>query len=471
MKYDYRIISRECVDAMLSSALRMIDEIGIETSRKDLLDRARGLAGLRVSGNRIFVAPDVALEVIKQNQVNTGDPSPRPEHPKITVPESASLFADHHARVLRPMTRADVIAGTKLLDGLTPRWVIGKAAGTPQDTIPPMRPLEQYVIGFRHSRHRGVTRVPLTKAEAPFLSEMREIAEGFDPKRRDFSVWVPSPLRLEGNELDDLLDSGAQVSSFYVGSMPVMGLTGPADPIGVYTLSLAETLGGAAILHRVFPEAKASLYPHPQPMDPRSGLMAFGTPEWNHLELMKKELFEHLGMPPKPKENLTSACMPDSQAQADKMASIAFGVAHGFTHFNLFPLCADEAWSHAQLVLDVEYVHVAWRTQKPVSEKDRASEAFDMVERCLREGMICGEVRDSVRHLRENYYLSPIPRVFSSGQWNGAGRPDVVSDAEAYAHELISNADYAPQEDKFRKVMGVYRRACRAFGAEPMNFD
>jgi trimethylamine:corrinoid methyltransferase-like protein len=253
--------------------------------------------------------------------------------------------------------------------------------------------------------------------------------------------------------------------------MPVMGISGPVDPVGVYTLSLAETLGGAAILHRIFPEAQASIYPHPQPMDPHSGLIAFGTPGWNRLELIKKEIFEHLGMPSKGKDNLTSACMPDAQAQSDKMASIAFGVAHGFTHFNLFPLCTDEVWSHVQLVLDVEHVHAAWDTHKSITEAQRAEDAFHTLTQAIQENCIVGEMTDTILHLREHYTRSPLPRVFSSSQWNSKDRPDPLSDAETYAQELIDKADYSPPENQWRSLLSVYHRACREFGAEPMDLS
>ncbi len=466
-----RIVSPDCVDAMLSSALRMVQDIGIETSRQDLLERVEDLSGLRVIGNRISVAPGVVREIIQQNQFSQSEAANRPEHPTITVSDYAALFADHRGHVLRPLTRSDAIAGTKLMDSLTPRWVVGRSGGVPQDVAPPMQPIEQYLIGFRYSRNGGSAKIPLTPDVAPYMFGMREIAEDFDRKQRHFSVWVPSPLKLEGNELDELLDSGAQVLSFYVGSMPLMGMTGPVDPVGAYALSLAETLGGAAILHRLFPEAKVSIWPHPQAMDPRSGLMAFGTLEWNRLDLIKKEILEHLGMPPKYKENLTSACMPDAQAQADKMASIAFGVMHGFTHFNLFPLCADEAWSHVQLVLDVEYVHSAWETQKLTSGIQRAEAAFHTLTTAIRENRILGQMEDTALYVRETYYRSPLPRLFSSSQWKANGGLNPLADAEAYAQELINQADYAPPEDKLRRVLDVYQRACREFGAQPMHLD
>jgi hypothetical protein len=44
-----------------------------------------------------------------------------------------------------------------------------------------------------------------------YLKKAIHIAEGFDSKRHSFSVWDPSPLWLEGNELDGLLDAAGQV--------------------------------------------------------------------------------------------------------------------------------------------------------------------------------------------------------------------------------------------------------------------
>lgn len=485
MNASHKLLSTECLDAMVSSALRMIHEIGIQTNRKDLLEKARGLSGLTVRGDRIYIAAEVAHEVIEQSRVNRlavrknrvytvpeDAHTARPETPIILVSDRATRIVDHHTRELEPLTRADVIAGTKLIDSLAPWWVEGNTCGTPQETIRPLQPIEQYLIGFRYSRNGGSTCILPVPEAARFLFEMREIAEeDFDPEQRDFSVWVPSPLKLEGNELDDLLDSGAEVLSCFVGSMPIMGLTGPVDPVGVYTLSLAETLGGAAILHRSFPDAKVTFRPNPQPMDPRTGIIAFGTPEWNRLELMQREVLAHLGGIVQRMDNLTSACMPDARAQADKMASVALGVAYGFTCFNLFPLCADEAWSHVQLVFDVEYVHTAWQIQKQMTSAQRADDAFNTLAFSVQENELVGAMADTARRLRENYSRSRLPRFSSSSQWIDAGRPDPLADAQAYAWELIEKAHYAPPEDRLRKVLDVYRRACREFGVEPMELD
>ncbi len=91
--------------------------------------------------------------------------------------------------------------------------------------------------------------------------------------------------------------------------------------------------------------------------------------------------------------------------------------------------------------------------------------------KAIQENRIVGEMEDTVLHLREYYTRSPLPRVFSSGQWNTKGRPDPLSDADAYAQELIAKADYEPPQDKWRKVLAIYHRACREFGAEPIDLS
>jgi trimethylamine:corrinoid methyltransferase-like protein len=230
-------------------------------------------------------------------------------------------------------------------------------------------------------------------------------------------------------------------------------------------------MGGTAILHRLFPQAQVTLRPHPEPMDLQTGIMALGTPEWLQLELLQKEILESLGLPSYRMDVLTSACMPDLQAQSDKMSALAFGVAHGFSCFNLFPLSASEVWSHAQVVLDVEYVHRAWKTHALSAGVRRAADALETTSLSVQEGGIVGAMADTVRHVRETYYGSPLHRVFSPAQWREAGRPDPLADADAYARELVANADYAPPEDKLRKLIEVYHRACREYGTEPMELD
>src|SRR4030042_6655080 len=135
--------------------------------------------------------------------------------------------------------------------------------------------------------------------------------------------------------------------------MPMMGMTGPVDPVGVYVQGLGEGLGAAAILHALFPEARAYVYPHPQVMDLRSGHMAFGTVEHARLEMIKMQVMKALNLPYyNLKDIMTSAQMPGSMAQGDKALGFFTGIMAGYRAFNLMALSTDQVWSPVQALLD-----------------------------------------------------------------------------------------------------------------------
>ena len=465
---------------MVRSALHMIAELGIHVRRQEILERARGQRGLTVRGNRVYVNEALAretLDCIRWGHLNPerahgGGASDPQKGPTIRITSRPKSIAEHREGRLRPLTRADVIAGTKLLDALGDRGIYGTTCGMPQEAPLPLQPIEQYLIGFRYNRNGGWTDIPLHSDVAQTMRAIREIAEeNYDPQRRAFAIWVPSPLRLDSSELDELLAFHGRVLRITVGSMPTMGLNGPVDPLGIYTLSLAECLGGAAILHCLYPDADVSLLPHPQPMDLHTGNMIFGTVEWNRLDLIKRQVLAHLGIPYYRKECLTSACMPDPRAQADKVFSVAFGVMYGFTTFGMYPLCADEVWSAVQCVLDVEYVLEAWRTVTPLDDVIGAMEAYEMMRRALQEGVLPAEMPEVVGHLRKYYSVGVFPRYPTGALWEEANMPQLIAQAEEYAAGLISQATYAPDEDRLRAIMEHYYRLCRQFGAQPMALE
>lgn len=471
---DFRhLLNQECLEAILASALQIVEQTGIETNRDDLLAKAAPLAGLSVRGRRIAVSRERAqevLDILRQRQPQSDNDTPEKLH--LGVSDRSLLIADHRQRELRPMTRREVVEGTKLIDAMTPKGVVGNTCGTPQESIPELRDLEQYLIGFRYSRNGGNTNMPTVPEVTECLLAIREIAEdGFDRRRRSFDLWVPSPLRLEASALDELLEFDGEVTSFCVGSMPIMGLTGPVDPVGIMTLTVAETLGGAAILHALFPDAAIRLFPHPEPMDPKTGMMAFGTPEWCRLEILQQEIREYLALEPHRMDLLTSSCMPDAQAQADKLAALSFGMNYGITYFNSYPLCTDEAWSPVQFVLDVEWAHSAWSICRPLNDPARAEAAVGALQEAVAEAKIFAQMEDTALNLRKYYHFSKIPRVFSSNQWVANGKPDAIAAAETRAREGVEKASFCPPQDKLDRVTAIYERACKRFGVAAMRFE
>ncbi len=460
------MLSRDAFEAMYAAALRMADELGIAASQPLLQEAVYGCSGFRACDGRIHVSPSRIEEVLELLRNSYRPAASRPERPNISITDRPSLFVDHRKRELRPLARTEMIAGTKLIDVLASRGLVtGTGCGTPQDSPEAVRPFEQYLLSYRFSRGGGSTAVMVEKPLRRYMHQMREIAEdGYNPGKISHTVWLPSPLRLDGNELDELIESDGEVIHFAVGSMPIMGLTGPVDPIGVLTLAMAETLGAAAVLKQLYRQAQVDCILHPQPMDPRSGLMAFGSPEWNKLELLKIEVYRHLGLGLTHKENLTASCMPDERAQWEKTSSLALGMTWGCRSFQLYPLCGDEGFSPVQLLLDIAVADELWHSLQPANNIGRANAALETLRNAVTDNEMIAGLEDTVEQLSRNYIRPMFTRYHSANQWQSAGRPELIETVEEHASQLISQWSYEPPPDKIEALMEVYEHVCRETG-------
>jgi len=457
---------------MLQTTYQILETVGLVAQHPALRQRVAGAPGLTDRDGRTLVARELASSIVAQAAVNSPvRTAMSDEPPQVSVSTRAVLGADHRSRRLRPLSRQDVIAGTRLIHALAPLGVCSGTCGTPQEAPLALQPLEQYLIGYRYSLNQAGVQVPIAEE---VRTEMREIQEiGEDPNLRSHSatVWMISPLRLEGYELDELMARPTRPETITLGSMPLMGLTGPADPWGVFTLSFAETVGAAAILSCAFPGARLAFTAHPQALDLATGRFAFGGAEWSLLELMRKEIYAHLGIEWNLKTCITSACMPDVQAQMEKTAGIALGAAWGFSQYTIYPLCADEAWSAIQCLLDVEAIHSARHALRLDEATEALTDCLATLQQAADENALPGELPTGLRRLRRSYRQPLLSRVFSAGQFMERGQPDPLSEAEDKVADLMAGKCHEPDADRLARMMAVYERVCRRYGVEPMRLE
>jgi trimethylamine:corrinoid methyltransferase-like protein len=303
------------------------------------------------------------------------------------------------------------------------------------------------------------------------FAEIRCIAEGReDVNERSLMLFSPSPMILDADDLYLCFKPGTRITSFMVGSMPMAGMTGPADPVAIYMLALAEVLGAAAILHAILPGAKAYLYPHPQSMDPRTGQMAFGTREHARLEMMKMQVMHVLGLSYYAvKDIMTSAQMPGSMAQGDKALGIYTGIMAGYRAFNLMPLSTDQVWSPVQLLLDVEALEDAWAVLRTRPGKDAVSSGLQSILHALDNRVLFAETDDTLLNLDAHFNLDPLHvRYFTAELWQAAGRPPEYEAVARKAADLVRAWDYRPDMDRMEKMIRIYRQLCRKFHADPL---
>ena len=484
------LISEGILNQILEYAIQTIIEVGIRTSNIKLLQLAQN-RGLKVLDKRIYADKQQvmnALEHVKLHRLPADHmfgkyhswldnivSRPNPGNLVIRVNDRATYYSDHRHSTFHPLSRKDVIEGTKLIHSLHPKYgVVGYSCGTPQESHELLKGIEQYMIGYRYNRLGGSTEVPSNKDILPYYLDIREIAEvNFSRSVLDVSIWSASPMILDSDELDFFFREGTSIKRVLIGSMPIMGLNGPVDPVGNLTLALAETLGGAAILHFLFPDTACYIMPHPQPMDLSTGLISFGTVEHFRLELLKTELFSFLDLPyAMVKDTLTSSQMPDQLSQSDKMLQIVSSITHGCTAFSICPLSCDEGWSPLQCLLDVEYIRNAWALHSPVNGEDKAAEAFRNIRVAVEENQLFASMDDTLINMFSNYETDVLfSRAFGYQKWQEMNRIPSIKAVEDRLKELLSGWNYMPSSSKWDDILRIYHKLSHQIGVKPADFE
>jgi hypothetical protein len=487
----HKLLSDALSDRMIHEAIALLVKLGIETRNQALLDHAGKSEILFVKNGRIYPSREAVSECmvhLKENKVV--EPDRLGNHHgwqdmivnysegsgfSLRISDLPFQYCDHRAKKIVPLTRKLVVEGTRLIHMLSlDNQLKGYTAGVPQDTAPQLKAIEQYLIGYRYCCNGGGTIQSVDHSVSNEFARIRCIAEDRDDvNARDLMLFSPSPLMLDADDLYLCFQRGIKVNSIMLGSMPMMGMTGPVDPVGVYTLGLAEVIGAAAILHAILPDTLLYVYPHPQAMDPRTGKMAFGTEEHANLEMIKIQIMQRLNLPYYNRKDLmTSAQMPGSMAVADKSLGFYTGIMAGYKAFNIMPLSTDQVWSPVQTLLDADIIHTAIDTLNPSRENIISGNVIDSVEEVISEGKLFAETSDTLLNLSRHYRTDRLLKRFqSSADWIAAESPDELENAEQKHKDLVARWDYCPPGDKLGEIINVYHSLCRQCHTEPLNLE
>jgi len=460
-----RFLDIQTLDRMHESAVEMLAKTGILVEHAGILGEIAKREGFTLSGGRVVISRKRIDACLKYLRDKAGPRPPRnPDAPlTLGVDDRASYIVEKNGTTFRPMTRKDSIDSAKLVAMLADRGVSGTTTGIPGDVPAPLIPLEQFLIGAEFSRSGGGTSDVTDIYTAGIIREMNRVCgRGFGR-----TVWSPSPLVFGGSEVDILWHFRDDVEDIYIGSMPIMGMTGPCDPIGVFTVGAAECLGNAAIVHELFPRAGVEIGPHPEPVDMSSGVMVFGTPEWDILDLMHRDVHEYYGTRTGQKLIHTTASLPGVQAVSDHAGSMMLGAMHGYTHFSPGGMLAlDEIYSPALLVLDAEILGHTRRVIRGAWSGDGLSlkDLPGVVAEVIQEGGVFGGHETTVSNMRDQYYNPRVLKRMNRAQWEGAGRPDEIRSAQEEADRLIASFNFEPDRAMLKELKGIYEKARKHLG-------
>ncbi|MBN1673975.1 MAG: trimethylamine methyltransferase family protein [Kiritimatiellae bacterium] len=465
-----RILERATLDAMHQAALDMLAGTGLRVDHPDILAELERHAGFNLDASpRVKVSAERVEAWVSEHRTRhkSGPRAPHtaaePARPCFSVSDRPMWMVERDGKTLRQTTREDVIAGVKLTEALRDKGVRPGATAVPTDVPLRIQPLEQFLITAEYCRDGGRTSQVTDLAAAEIIREMDRVY-GRPPR---FSIWCPSPLIFGGPELDIFWHFRDEAASVSVGSMPMMGMTAPCDPVGVATLAMAETIGGAAIVHALFPDLPVTIHPHPEPVDMRTGTIVFGTPEWDLLDLMHRDIFRYYGRERGGKLLHTTASVPGAQAQIERTTSATLGVLGGYTAFGpAGQLGLDDVWSPAQLILDLDIVaHAARIARGPEHAPGLETGALaGVVHDVVQSGFLFAEHETTLANMRSQYHQPVVLQRLGRPQWMGAGCPELVADANRYAEERIETYEYEPPRDTLRELRAIYERGRERLG-------
>lgn len=450
------------------SALRILDEVGIDISHPELAERARR-RGFQFHGDRVRLPNQQVSAFIDETRRGRG--SHRAYRvPTGTEPVRLSLgisgypqhVHDPESGEVVPFTSARLVEATKLVAMLGERGVSPAVPGCPVDVPPPLQPLLQYRIAIENLPG-GVGPVDAKHVESlPYIMEM---AEAVGQQIRSLPVYVFSPLRLGGESLTAVMAFETRLTSVTVGAMPAAGCTAPVRPAEGFALAAAEVIGSALILRECLPVEVGwgiSLYP----FDLRGMAMSFGSPESLLLQAASSEVdayfrgtdwWQAVG-------NIhTLAKEPGPQAAAEKMSVMLAGALWGGRHFDSAgSLSLDELFSPVQLLVDTE-------VKDHVERLIRGLDTGCDVEACLKDvgdGSEHGFVglERTLDRYQELYWH---PRLFERrflGPWLSAGSPSFTDRARETAAGLVSQHTFELAPDLRAELDRIYQTAERELG-------
>jgi hypothetical protein len=164
--------------------------------------------------------------------------------------------------------------------------------------------------------------------------------------------------------------------------------------------------------------------------------------------------------------------MPDFLCQSDKMLQIVSSITHGTNAFSICPLSCDEGWSPFQCLLDVENIKNTWALHSPITNTDRASEAYLNISLAIKENQLFATIEDTMMNMFSNYNTNGLfKRDFGYAKWNEKGKPSSAQSVEEKMNELISGWNYFPPADKWDDIRKIYQKICKKNNSKPYVFE
>ena len=376
-----RYLNQDEMNRIHQAALRILDEVGMQVDSREALEYLQAF-GCRVDFDRRrvkFPGDLVQATVDRMRQANA-DPNRIPRRMSVRYSQIYFSTMPHHIHTdfsgsaggfninildldgqRRPATMQDVRAAIRLADALGNIDFMGLPVSA-QDIPSVMRPVVMAAELVKNTRKLGGIET-FDRLDVQYISRIAEIVAGGASALRRNPVLVGysearSPLCLDGNMAEILIDYVKLGLPQSLDTMPAGGTTAPITAAGVLAQGIAETLCGLILGYSVDPQAIMSIDVLPTKADMQTGGYTYASPERMVVQAANMQMMsEFYGCPSGTHGGRTDSTYPGYQAGMEKALSMLMPILSGSVGIGTLGALENcMMFSPQQLVIDNDLV-------------------------------------------------------------------------------------------------------------------
>jgi trimethylamine--corrinoid protein Co-methyltransferase len=448
-------LSDEGLDQIEETAHCLLEEVGIVLDHERAREMLHG-QGCRIEGDRVYIPRDVAAWAL-ENVTPDRYGLKRDGSLSFTLGDGQVRFhnggGQPHALDLdtgqpRPSTVQDVADVTRLLDALpnidqiTPLF-------SPQD-VPPQLMMVESTAAMLCNSTKPLSSAAIDKPEdVPYVVEMAAACCGGMEAFREhpnitISVSPVSPLTFGPDVTGAIVAVVKSGAPFHSLPAPTMGATGPVTMAGCLAQQHAEILASFVIAAATRPGAPVGYCSRISPIDLRTALTAWGSPEVGMTAACACQLAHRLGFPCDAYGLASQSPLLDPQHAYERLANALVPALAGVDMIsgagNGGGLVAgfDIAVIDDEIIGMIKHIVAGCRV-------DDITLAYDVMASVIpKDGVFLGEMH-TVRQMRQGALW--LPHVSTRREANEEAVAGVVERARIQAREILKRLEIEPLPD------------------------
>lgn len=433
-------------------ALKIIEEIGIFVPSEKVLKRIPQEKGISIKNNRVYIKDEKIEEIFGPF------PKKKKENGEIRFYVSGYSLRcyDLYTGEIRKPNLNDLVDFTKIAHTL---GAYGHALVFPADLPQKLSEIATYKFCLDVSDRIYGAGIFSDDYVFDFVQEIIYLIKG----RYEIGMHMISPMVFDKFLIENSLKYIDKETVFSVGTMPMTGATSPVDFISSISQSLAEVIGGAAILKILSPENEVSFSPFVYPFDMKYGSIVFGGPDFIKLNLILYQIGKFYGIDIMAKVFNNMGKYPGDAQMGFSSAGVILSLLLGIKNFGWAGMCCiDEIASIEQVIIQYEILKSCLHLRDGI-EFDEKDMDIELMKECI---------------LNENSFLTHpstlnnYKKIFSSeifsnepfNIWDRNGRKSLWQKAREKAIELLKKHNFKREGSQKRELDKIWERAVKKFG-------